>query len=501
MQEVQFADTTLADAQQALWGACMDNAMLLPYLARMDGVGFCSIEIMNGTVFEHCVRALGEDPWERMRRCAEQTVDTPLGVRTRGQSLFGRRPLADDVVTAGIERLVVNGIRRHVCYDPLNDIRMLETSIRASKRHGLRVCGGLVYSRSPVHTNDYYAGKAAELAARQVDSVCLLDPCGVLTPECARSLVPRLVEVLGDGKTLEINAHCRSGRAELVYLEAVRLGARVLHTTTAPLAGAVSLPPAEYFVEHLGRQGALIQPRTRSLAAMADYFCSIAEARGLPPGEHQLHDPDVDRVEMPCSFLARFDELVRQHRLQEARAEVVDEVRRVREDLGYPPMAMPLAEVVCTQALLNVARGKRYEELAGGIAAYVTGRYGRPPGGVATDLMRQATVLGNDTERSAGTSPPPTLDDIRERSGLRDAGDLVLSALFEPDILAALFEARDRRRREGRTVRRAGTPLEELIAEVGLRPAVQWIRVRKNGFTFKWGSAAGPSHGRTPQGP
>ena len=322
MQEVQFADTTLGDAQQALWGACMDNEMVLPYLSRMDAIGFRSIEIMNGEIFEHCVRVLGEDPWERMRLCAGEAVITPLGVRTRGRSLFGRRPLAEDVVAAGIERLAVNGIRRHVCYDALNDVHALETSIEASKRHGLRVCGGLVYARSPVHTNEYWAGKAAELVARQVDSVCLLDPCGVLTPEAARCLVPKLVDTLGDGVPLEISAHCRSGRTEIVYLEAVRLGARVLHTATTPLAGAVSLPPTEYFVENLERQGVSMQPRPEPLQAMADWFAASAEARGLPLGTHQLRDPEADRIEIPCSFLARFRELARGHCLEDAMTEV-----------------------------------------------------------------------------------------------------------------------------------------------------------------------------------
>ena len=484
MQDVQFADTTLSDAQQSLWGACMDNEMLLPYLSRMDDIGFGSIEIMNGAIFEHCVRALKEDPWERMRLCAGEAVKTPLGVRTRGRYLFGRRPLADDVVAAGIERLAVNGVRRHVCYDPLNDVRMLERPIEESKRHGLRVCGGLVYTRSPAHTNEYFAGKAAELAARQVDSVCLLDPCGVLTPEAARCLVPGLMDVLGDTVPLEIGAHCRSGRTEIVYLEAVRLGARVLHTATNPLAGTVSVPPAEYFVEHLGRQGVRTRPGPKPLEGMADYFAASAEARGLPLGEHQLHDPDVDRVEIPCSFLARFHELVREHHLAGATDEVTEEIRRVREDLGHPPMAMPLAEVVCTQALLNVVNGRRNQELTGEIVAYALGRHGRPPAAMAPDLVRRATAMARDAEASGGSSAPPTFDEVRRQSGLRDGDDLVLSALFEPDALAALFEARDRRRLDGRTVRRAGTPLDELVREIERRPAVRWIRVRKNGFTL-----------------
>ena len=497
MQGVQFADTTLSDAQQALWGACMDNEMLLPYLSRMDDIGFRSIEIMNGEIFEHCVRVLEEDPWERMRLCAGEAVRTPLGVRTRGRCLFGRSPLADDVVAAGIERLAANGIRRHVCYDPLNDVHMLETSIEASKRHGLRVCGGLVYTRSPVHTNEYWAGKAAELAARQVDSVCLLDPCGVLTPESARCLVPGLVDALGVGVPLEIGAHCRSGRTEIVYLEAVRLGARVLHTATTPLAGAVSLPPDEYFVEHLERQGALVQPRPEPLQSMADWFAASAEARGLPQGAHQLHDPEVERIEIPCSFLARFRELVRGHCLEDAMTVVAAEVRRVREDLGHPPMAMPLAEVVCAQALLNVvSNGRRNDELTGEIVAYALGRYGRPPTAMATDLVhRAAATASSDAEAFGGGSAPPTLDEIRRRSGLRDDGDLVLSAMFESDTLAALFEARDRRRFEGRAVPRAGTPLDELVREIERRPSVRWIRVRKNGFTFERGAAASISAG------
>ena len=495
MRDVQFADTTLGDAQQTLWGACMDDDMLLPYVAHMDEIGFRSIEIMNATVFEQCVRVLEEDPWERMRLCAGQAVRTPLGVRTRGQYLFGRRPLADDVVAAGVERLAANGIRRHLCHDPLNDPRMLDVSIEASRRHGLRVCGGLVYSRSPVHTHGYYVGKAAELAAREVDSVCLLDPCGVLRPEAVRELVPRLVDALGDGVALEINASCRSGRTEIVYLEAVRLGARVLHTATAPLAGAMSLPPTDYFVEHLGRQGARMRPRPETLERMADWFAACAESRGLPLGEHRLHDPDVDRAEIPCSFLARFRELVRGHQLEERMAEVTDEISRVREDLGYPTMAMPLAEAVCTQALLNVCRGRRNEPLTGEIAQYAAGRCGRPPAPPVPGLVRRAAEPGRDAESRAVASLPPTVDEIRRRSGLHDGDDLVLAALFESETLTPLFEARERRHREGRTVRRAGTPLEELIAEIQRRPAVRWIRVRKEGFRFERGSPIRRDHG------
>lgn len=495
MQDVQFADTTLGDAQQTLWGACMDDDMLLPYVAHMDEIGFRSIEMMNATVFEQCVRVLEEDPWERMRRCAERAIRTPLGVRTRGQYLFGRRPLADDVVAAGVERLAANGIRRHLCHDPLNDLRMLDVSIEASRRHGLRVCGGLVYSRSPVHTHEYYAGKAAELAARGVDSVCLLDPCGVLRPEAVRDLVPRLVDALGDGVALEINAHCRSGRTEIVYLEAVRLGARVLHTATAPLAGAMSLPPTDYFVEHLGRQGTRMGPKPETLERMADWFAACAEARGLPLGEHRLHDPDVDRAEIPCSFLARFRELVRGQHLEERMTEVTDEIGRVREDLGYPTMAMPLAEAVCTRALLNVCRGERNEPLTGEIVEYAAGRRGRPPAPPAPGLVRRAAERGRDAESRAAASLPPTVDEVRRRSGLDDGDDLVLAALFEPESLTPLFEARARRHREGRAVRRAGTPLEELVAEIQRRPAVRWIRVRKEGFGFERGSPVRWDHG------
>ena len=499
VQDVQFADATLADAQQALWGASMTNDMVLPYLSRMDEIGFCRIEVMNATVFDRCVRVLKEDPWERMRLCAEHAVDTPLGVRTRGRLLFGRRPLPDDLLAMAIERLAVNGIRRHLCYDPLNDLGNLEVSIAASRQHGLRVCGGLVYSRTPVHTDDYYAGKAAELAARQVDSVCLLDQCGVLAPEAARSLVPRLVEVLGDGVALEISGHCRSGRAEIVYLEAVRLGARVLHTTTTPLAGSVSLPPAEYFVEHLGRQGVPMQPAPERLESMADYFSASAEARGLPLGEHRLRDPDVDGAEIPCWYLARFDELLLRHGLTEAKGEVVDEVQRVRDDLGHPPMAGPVVESVCSQALLNVVKARRYDELADEVAAYATGRFGRLPVAPAPALLRQAAAAMDATP--PGTACPlPDIHEMRRRSGSKTDDDVVLSALFDPDELSPLFEARERRHPEKRGVRRAGAPLDELVAEIERRPAVRWIRVRKNGFTFERGSAARPPD-RASRGP
>ena len=277
MRTVGFVDSTLRAAQQSLWESRMTGEMLLPYLGRMDRTGFDAIDVMGGTVFESCVRTLREDPWERIRFAADRVVNTPLNAWTRGGYVFGTEPLAAEVVELAIGRMAANGIRRHTCYDPLNELDNLALPVRASKNVGVAICGALVYSLSSAHTNDYFVEKARGLVALGVDAVCLADPGGVLHPDAARGLLPALRAAIGS-LPLELSTHCRSGRAEIACLDGVRLGVNVLHTATMPLAGGVSLPPVDYFVEHLGHEHFACRPTKDDLDAMADYFAALAEA-------------------------------------------------------------------------------------------------------------------------------------------------------------------------------------------------------------------------------
>ena len=235
MKSVKVIDVTLRDGQQSLWATRMTNAMFLPYLHRMDEMGFDWIDLVGGAVFDVCVRYLREDPWQRMRLTAQRVTKTPLNVWTRGQSLFTFEFFPDDIVELTVRRCAANGMARYTCYDALNDVRNIELSIRVARESGMFASGHLVYTVSPVHTDEYYYGVARAIARLGVDSVGIKDPSGLLTPERARTLVPAVRSAIGD-LPLEMHTHCRSGLGELVCLESVPLGVDIVHTGVRPLA-------------------------------------------------------------------------------------------------------------------------------------------------------------------------------------------------------------------------------------------------------------------------
>ena len=243
MKPVKVIDVTLRDGQQSLWATRMTNAMFLPFIHRMDEMGFDWIDLVGGAVFDVCVRYLREDPWLRMRLAAERVKETPLNVWTRGQSLVHVRVLPRRrVVELTIRRCAANGIARFTCYDALNDVRNIELSVRVARESGMFASGHLVYTISPVHTDEYYGGVAGEIAALGVDSVGIKDPSGLLTPERARTLVPAVRAAIGD-LPLEMHTHCRSGLGELVSLESVPLGRGYrAHRESAPSPAETRCP-------------------------------------------------------------------------------------------------------------------------------------------------------------------------------------------------------------------------------------------------------------------
>ena len=231
-KDVRLIDVTLRDEHQCLWATRMTTAMMKDIAPRLDNAGFEAIDLVGGAVFDVMVRYLREDPWERMRILNKWITRTPLIIHTRGQSLFTFEFFADDVVRLAAERFAANGMRYHTPYDALNDMRNLEIPIKEAKRHGLYVVGGLAYTYSPVHTDEYYVAKAKELMAHGVDAIFVKDASGLLRPERVATLFPALRQAMGD-MPLQIHTHCNSGLAPYVVLQAVDHGADVVHTATS----------------------------------------------------------------------------------------------------------------------------------------------------------------------------------------------------------------------------------------------------------------------------
>jgi len=485
-RRVGFVDVTTRDGQQSLWATRMTNAMLLPFMGRLDEMGFDWINLEGGAVFDVCVRYLHEDPWERMRLVAERVHRTPVDIMTRGQSLFTFRFYADDVVELAIRRIRANGMQRVTIYDALNDVRNLELSARVAHDEGLYVCAGLVYTVSPVHTDEYYTKVAADLVALGVDSVFIKDPSGLLTPDRVRTLVPAVKKVVGE-IPLELHSHSLSGLAEQCYLEAVPLGVDVIHTAAEPLASGASLPPTEYCVRHLEHAGFRTRLSRPDLAEMTDYFTGVARRHGFPLGAPLRFNPALYRHQVPGGMISNLRNDLRRMQMEDREEAILEECEQVRVDLGYPILVSPFAQYVVTQAMLNVVQGKRYATIPEEIRRYVLGCYGRLAGPVLPEILDR--VLGEAPSGSgvitarAGELIPPALDQLRTERGPFDSDDDLLLAAFYTDAdLQPLTTAKAHG--DGRSAA-TGTPVAQLLEYVASRTDLGGLDVQYPGMHLR----------------
>lgn len=487
-RRIGFVDVTTRDGHQSLWATRMTNAMILPFIRRMDDFGFDWINLEGGAVFDVCVRYLHEDPWERMRMVAERMHHTPIDIMTRGQSLFTFRFFPDDVVALTVRRIKANGMHRITVYDALNDIRNLELSVRVAHEEGLYVCGGLVYTVSPVHTDEYYVATARELVALGVDSVFIKDPSGLLLPERVRTLVPAIRQALGS-VPLELHSHSLSGMAEPCYLEGVPLGVDVLHTASEPLASGASVPPTEYCVRHLEAAGFRTDLSLNDLAEMADYFRGVALRHGFPLGRPHRFDPDLYRHQVPGGMISNLRTDLKRMGMAEREREILGEVEQVRVDLGYPIMVSPFAQFVVTQAMLNVTQRERYRAIPDEVRRYVLGHYGRIAGSVLPKIIdRVLDDAPTGTEVFTGRPGEvisPALPAVRaERGPFNSDDDVLLAAFYADRELAPLLAARAV---PGSYPEPASvtTPMIELLRALAERPGLRQVSITRPGLRIQ----------------
>src|SRR5258707_5656696 len=285
---IQLVDVTLRDAHQCLWATRMTTAMMAELAPRLDRAGFEAIDLVGGAVFDVGVRYRREDQGERMRIVSNGAKNTPLIVMTRGQSLFTFEFFSDDIVQLTAKRIFANGIRYHTPYDALNDMRNMEVPVRAAKKVGLYTVGGVVYTVSPVHTDDYYARKTRELVTLGVDAVFIKDPSGLLTPERAATLVPA-IKAACVALPLHLHSHCLTGLAPYTALRAIELGVDVVHTATSTLANGASHPATESLVDNARRNGFTIPVDLAPVAEVAERLNYIARRENKPVGKIAEH--------------------------------------------------------------------------------------------------------------------------------------------------------------------------------------------------------------------
>lgn len=470
---VRFIDVTLRDAHQCLWATRMTTAMMREIAPRLDNAGFEAIDLVGGAIFDVCVRFLREDPWERMRILNTWITKTPTIIHTRGQSLFTFELFPDDVVELAAERFAANGMRYHTPYDPLNDIRNLRIPIQAARKHGIHTVPGLVYTYSPVHTDEYYARKAKELVKIGVDGVFIKDPSGLLTPERVATLVPAIKRAIGD-LPLQLHSHCLSGLAPYVALQAVEYGVDVLHTATSTLANAASHPSTERMVQNCIHRGHNAPLDLFQIAEVAERLDYIAKVEGKPTGAPVEYDEFHFHHQVAGGMISNLKVQLETVGLSDRIEEILQEAGRVRADLGYPIVVSPFAQYIITQSVLNVMAmdkgGERYDNVPDEIRLYTRGSYGEIAGLIDPDLYDKITCGQEPITERAGALLEPGLNRIHKKRGpFASDDDLLLAAFYDDTQYNALKNAGPIQT-EYRLMR---TPLLTLVKEVSKRKDIK----------------------------
>jgi len=438
---VKITDTTLRDAHQSLWATRMRTADMLPVAEKLDGIGYHSLEVWGGATFDVCLRYLNEDPWERLRLLKKHIRRTPLQMLLRGQSLVGYHHYPDDLVDAFIAKSVENGIDIIRIFDALNDIRNLAAAFRFSRKAGAHVQAAIVYSVSPVHTNQYYLDLATQLAEMGADSICIKDMAGLLAPYQAYELVKLLKEKLN--LPLQFHSHYIGGLAVGAYLKAAEAGVDVIDTASVPLAFGASQPPVETVVRALQGSPYDTGLNIRELFEIAEYFEILRKASGFERGVTRINDMRVFDHQVPGGMISNLVTQLEEQKSLYRLGEVLEEIPRVREELGYPPLVIPVSQIVGTQAVLNVLAGERYKLVPGEVRNYFQGIYGRPPAPVNRDI---ALKLLSDREpilcRPADLLEPKMVKIREEAKDLAASEEDVISYALFPQVAKRFLEAR-----------------------------------------------------------
>ncbi len=434
MREIHLVDTTVRDGHQSLWSAnALSTSMIAEIAPALDRVGFHAIDFTSSTHMAMAVRWHRESPWERIRVVRDLMPDTPLGFITPGMRFMGWWRAPAEVMELALRCVIRNGIRRIWVAESMNDVEVDLQIAEISKRVGAEeVVVGLVYSISPVHTDEYYAERARAIArSAHVDVLNLKDPGGLLTPERVRTLVPALRAAAPD-IPLEVHSHMTATMGAAAYLEAAKLGASFLCTAARPLANGTSQPSTEQTAANLREQGWTVGIDDAVLAEVSAYFSSLAERLGRQVGTPLEYDVSVYTHQLPggmTSTLRRqLAEIGMEHRWQD----VLEELPRVREELGWPIMVTPLSQFVGVQAVLNVTTGKRWSQLPDEVVRYVLGQYGPPAGEIEPGLKARILASGR-AETLAREQHGLGLDAARERFGETISDELLLLRIMLPE--------------------------------------------------------------------
>ena len=388
-KKIKMTELVLRDAHQSLFATRLRLDDMLPIAHELDDIGYWSLEAWGGATFDSCIRFLGEDPWVRLRELKKACPKTPLQMLLRGQNLLGYRHYADDVVERFVERCVANGMDVFRVFDALNDPRNMKAALQAVRKFGGHAQGTLSYTTSPVHTMQTWLDTTEQLLEIGIDSLVIKDMSGILNPMAAADLVRKIKKRFD----VELHLHCHSttGMAEMALLKAVEAGVDGIDTAISSMSGTYGHPATESLVATL--QGTeydtgLDIPRLEKIAA---YFRNVRKKYAKFEGQLRGVDSRILVAQVPGGMLTNLENQLKQQNASDKLDLVLEEIPRVRKDLGYIPLVTPTSQIVGTQSVINVLTGERYKTIAKETAGILKGEYGKTPAPV--DSALQARVL------------------------------------------------------------------------------------------------------------
>ena len=444
MAKVLITDTILRDAHQSQAATRMRTEDMLPACEILDKIGYYSLECWGGATFDACLRFLNEDPWERLRKLRKALPNTKLQMLFRGQNILGYKHYADDVVEEFVRLSIKNGIDIIRIFDALNDVRNLETAIKATKRYGGICEVAMSYTVSPVHTEDYFVKLAQQIEELGADTICIKDMANLLLPYKAYSLVKRLKESVKI--PIHLHTHNTSGTGDMTLLKAIEAGVDIVDTALSPLGNGTSQPATEPLVATLQGTEYDTGLDLSLMSQAAVHFRKVADklkAEGFLDPKVLSVDINTLLYQVPGGMLSNLINQLKQANASDKFYDVLAEIPRVREDFGYPPLVTPTSQIVGTQAVMNVLSGERYKLNPKESQGLMRGEYGRLPAPVNEEVRRK--VIGDAkviTHRPADDIAPE-LEKYRKEIGqyITQEEDVLTYALF-PQVATKFFEYR-----------------------------------------------------------
>ncbi len=438
MGKVKITETALRDGHQSLIATRMTTKEMIPILETMDNAGYHALEVWGGATFDACLRFLNEDPWERLREIRKNIKKTKLQMLLRGQNLLGYKHYADDVVEEFVKKSLSNGIDIIRIFDALNDPRNLMKAIETVKKEGGHAQAAMSYTISPVHTNEVFANLAKEFADMGADSICIKDMAGLLDPYNTYKLVKEIKKKVD--LPLELHTHATSGMGSMTLLKAVEAGADIIDTAISPFGEGTSQPSTEPMVKTFAGTEYDTGMDMDALNEIAEYFRPIREryiAEGLLDPKLMGVDINTLKYQVPGGMLSNLVSQLKQQNAMNKFEEVLKEVPRVREDLGYPPLVTPTSQIVGTQAVLNVVTGERYKMVPNEVKQLVKGMYGKTTVPIKEDIVKK--IIGNEEQITCRPADliKPELESIKKEVAqyVEQDEDVLTRAMFpKPSI-------------------------------------------------------------------